>query len=187
MIRRLCTLAAAAALALPMPDGPPADGPRPIDSARFAASGSDLRSFSREMTIRAPADEVWLAWTEADRFRAIYADEESPLAANIDLAIGGRFEWLFDGEVGSNGCQVLSYLPGRMLSFSWNAPPTQPESRERSTWVVVELEPVDATATRVRLTHLGFGEEPHWDETVAYFEGAWEHVLERFRAGLERD
>ena len=47
----------------------------------------------------------------------------------MDLRIGGPFELYFGGpdvphdQRGSNGCQVLTYVPGEMLSFTWNAPP----------------------------------------------------------------
>ena len=30
---------------------------------------------------------------------------------------GGRYEWLWDGKMGSNDCQVLSFIPNRMISF----------------------------------------------------------------------
>jgi len=158
---------------------------RPIDPELFDARGADLRSFTKEAVIQAPVETVWAAWTDGRAFTEIYGRDNDALVANIDLAIGGRYEWLFDGEIGSNGCQILSYVPNRMLSFSWNAPPQQPESRAKHTWVVVELDPVEGGATRVTLTHLGFGDAPHWDESFEYFSKAWPHVLEQFRTQLE--
>jgi len=157
---------------------------RPIDPTLFDAAGPDVRSFVVEETIAAPVAQVYAAWTDGEAFRRIYDPERPELRANIDLAIGGRYEWLFDGETGGNGCQVLSYVPDRMITFSWNAPPSQPESRAKRTWVVVELEPRGERSTHVRVTHLGFGDAPHWDETRAYFEKAWPHVLAQFRAHL---
>ena len=159
--------------------------PAPIDTTRFAAAGPDLRSFVKEVTIEAPAEEVYAAWTDGEAFRRAYDPSRPELKAEIDLAIGGRYEWLWDGVTGSNGCQILSYIPGRMVSFSWNAPPSQAESRNELTWVVVELEPVADAATAVRLTHLGFGRAAHWDETFEYFSRAWPHVLQQFKKGLE--
>ena len=160
--------------------------PRSIDASLFDGHGPDVRSFVLDAVIHAPVSEVYAAWTDGAVFPVAFAPDRPELAAHIDLAIGGRFEWLWDGEVGSNGCQVLSYIPDRMLSFSWNAPPTQPESRARRTWVVVEFDPEGEAATRVTLTHLGFGTEAHWDETFDYFGAAWPHVLEQFRRNLER-
>jgi len=159
--------------------------PKPIDSNLFA-SGERTTSFAVEAVIRAPVEDVYRAWTDGDAFVAAYDPEREALHADIDLAIGGRYEWLWDGKTGSNDCQVLSFIPNRMVSFSWNAPPEQADSRARRTWVVVEFEPGDGGATRVRLTHLGFGEAAHWKETQAYFEKAWPYVLEQFRKHLER-
>ncbi len=158
----------------------------PIDTSLFDASGPGVRSFVREITIHAPVEAVYAAWTDAQHFSPAYAPGRTELRANIELVIGGAYEWLWDGQLGSNDCQVLSYLPLRMLSFSWNAPPAQPESRVKRSWVVVEFEPCEGDATHLCLTHLGFGEAKHWDETMAYFGEAWSHVLEQFRKNLSR-
>ncbi len=158
---------------------------QPIDPSLFDASGHDLRSFTKTRTIRASAADVFAAWTTADGWARVYSE---PSKAEIDLAIGGQYHWLFDGTTGSNGCQILSYIPDRMVSFTWNAPPSQPESRARRTWVVVEMSPVDGdeSACEVRLTHLGFGTEPHWDETYGYFDAAWGHILDRMAERLSK-
>jgi len=157
----------------------PAEATAPIDPDRFAASGAVLRSFVKERVILAPADRVWADWSTNQGWSTVYPP---PSASRIALAIGGRYEWLFDGSIGGNGCQILSYIPGRMISFSWNAPPSQPDSRLARTWVVVETEPLDDDTTRLRLTHLGFGDGPGWDETMAYFDRAWDFVLDRLES-----
>ncbi len=159
----------------------PAGVARPINAALFDASGLDLRSFTEAATIDAPPAEVFGAWATAAGWQDVYAQSRPDATANIDLAIGGRYEWLFDGSLGSNGCQVLSYVPNRMISFTWNAPPAQPESRAKRTWVVVELEPAGDGRTDVTLTHLGFGDAEHWDQTESYFKSAWPRVLDAMR------
>jgi len=182
---RVLALAALATLA---PAAPREGIPRmqkPIDTSLFVAGGMGVSSFVREATLRAPVENVYRAWTDPESWRRAYDPDRAELQAEIDLVIGGRYEWLWDGEIGSNGCQVLSFVPNRMLSFSWNAPPTQPESRAKRTWVVVDFEPRGDDATHVRITHLGFGEGPEWEETRSYFEKAWPHVLSSFAAGLE--
>lgn len=179
--------AAAAALASPTGEGTRKGEPRmirPIDSELFSAD-SETRSFVKESTIAAPVEAVYAAWSEGEAFVRAYDPDRPALKANIDLAIGGRYEWLWDGKTGSNDCQVLSFIPGRMISFSWNAPPDQPDSRARRTWVVVEFEPTADGGTHLTLTHLGFGSAPHWDETRNYFEAAWPTVLSRFKKNLE--
>ena len=83
---------------------------KPVDTSLFDARGMDVRSFTKETTIQAPVSTVYAAWSDGDVFPRVYGPDRPELAANIDLAIGGRYEWLWDGEMGSNGCQVLSYL-----------------------------------------------------------------------------
>ncbi len=156
-------------------DSAPMSGPYDIDSDKFAARGVDVRTITTTIEIDAPSADVFNAWSTSEGWRGVYASPESD--AIIDLAIGGRYEWLFNGELGSNGCQILSYIPNRMLSFTWNAPPAQPESRLKRTWVVVELDELQGDRTRVTLTHMGFGDSAQWDETREYFTNAWDRVL----------
>jgi len=156
----------------------------PIDDQLFVASGSDVRTISVERLIDAPPAAVWEAWTTETGWKAAYGPDRPELNANIELAVGGRYEWLFDGTTGSNGCQVLSYLPPRMLSFTWNAPVAQAQSRSKRTWMVIEIEPEPGGRSRVRATQLGFGEGPHWDETRDYFEQGWAHVLDQMAKGF---
>lgn len=155
-----------------------------IDAALFVARGHDVRSFRKTARIEAPAERVFCAFTDGDAFADSYDPSRPEIAANIDLAIGGRYEWLWDGTTGSNGCQVLSFIPGRMVSFSWNSPPTL-DTRELRTWVVVEFADVGG-GTEVTLTHLGFGEGEAWDQTLEYFQNAWDIVLGKFAENLGR-
>jgi uncharacterized protein YndB with AHSA1/START domain len=157
----------------------PGERTMPIDDTLFVASGSDVQTISVERWMNASPEEVWEAWTSESGWKAAYGPDRPELNANIELAVGGKYEWLFDGTTGSNDCQVLSYLPPRMLSFSWNAPVAQAESREKRTWMVIEIEPAQDGGSLVRATQLGFGEEPHWVETRNYFQQGWTHVLDQ--------
>lgn len=171
---KLCALALAVAL-------PVVAAAAPIDSALFDGRGPAPRSFTKEIEIAAPAAAVYALWTDAAAWQAMMGPDSR---ANIDLEIGGRYEWLFDGKIGSNGCQVLAYIPGRLVAFTWNAPPTL-ATRERRTWVVVETEALGEQATRVRLTHLGFGEGADGDATYAYFDKAWVRAMGMMKQHLE--
>jgi uncharacterized protein YndB with AHSA1/START domain len=157
----------------------PASRSMPIDDSLFDAGGPGVRSITLERIMNAPPQQVWDAWTREPDWKAAYGPDRAELRANIELAPGGKYEWLFDGVLGCNGCQVLSYLPPRMLSFTWNAPVSQPQSRVRRTWVVIEIEAESDGKSRVRATQLGFGEGPHWDETKDYFEKGWTYVLDQ--------
>jgi uncharacterized protein YndB with AHSA1/START domain len=143
-----------------------------IDTTRFDASGRTDREIVVEDVIAAPVSDVFDRWTSNDLLTAFETTGE------IDLRIGGPFEVHFgqdlpEGDKGSEGCQILSYVPDRMVSYSWNSPPTIPGARERRSWAVVEFVPIGSNQTRVRLTHTGFGQGEAWDETHAYFVRAW--------------
>ena len=148
--------------------------------------------------------DVWAAWTTSEGWTAFLGTE-----AHIELEPGGRFEIYFDpsapdGLKGSEGCTVLSYLPERMVSFTWNAPPTLPKVREQDhhTIVVVELHPLGDDRTRVTLTHHAWPAEgtpiydrggEQWEKTYGYFQRAWPAVLGAMKThfseedGAERD
>jgi uncharacterized protein YndB with AHSA1/START domain len=137
------------------------------------------KAIRKEMPIPAGLEQVWCAWSTLDGVQSFFAPQ-----AKVELAIGGAYEMYFDlaappGSRGGEGCRILSYLPPRMLSFSWNAPPRYPTVREVPTWVVVEVEEQGATACQVRLTHLGWRVGGEWDEVYDYFVRAWDLVLMR--------
>lgn len=144
------------------------------------------RAIVKSARIEAPVAEVWTAWTTSAGLKAALGIE-----SKIELRIGGRYEYYFGPpeaapQRGSEGCTVLSYLPQRMLSFTWNAPPSIPAIRAlgASTFVVVELAPAGARATEVRLTHLGWREGPEWDQAYAYFDRAWGSLLGAMRTRM---
>ena len=56
------------------------------------------------------------------------------------------------------------------------------EARGQHTWVVVELEALPDSRTRVRLTHYGFGHGAEWDQVHAYFDRAWGSVMTNLAA-----
>lgn len=147
-----------------------------IDVGRFAMTGVPSRPVVHEALVGATPDEVFDTLTTAEGVSSFLG-----VPASIDLAIGGAYEILFSDELpeglrGSEGCQILAYVPGEMVAFSWNSPPTLPEIRGKNTWVVISLRP-DGEGTRVRLVHTGMPEGGDSDENRAYFERAWGNVL----------
>jgi uncharacterized protein YndB with AHSA1/START domain len=166
---------------------------------RFAARTPDaadgLAPIEATIAVDAPPEDVFRAWTTADGIKGFLG-----VNARVELRLGGPFELEFAasapaGQRGSEGCEVLSWLPGRMLSFTWNAPPTLPHARQQRTVVVVEMETESAGRSRVRLTHHGFREkaaaEPdhaeEWRKVRAYFAAAWPRVLQALEASRKRD
>lgn len=128
--------------------------------------------------IKASPVEVFERWTTNEGSIQFFASK-----CNIELKVGGAYEQYFlldnpKGEKGSEGCKVLSYVPDKMFSFSWNAPPHIPEVRnhQHKAWIVVLLSEVDGD-TQVDLYHTGFLKGKAWDDTYNYFINAWDIVL----------
>lgn len=152
-----------------------------IDTDVIPGSGTDIRSLVKEVSVAASPGDVWSAWASSKGINAWWGAPHT----NIELAVGGPFELLFNTEAaagtqGSEGCQYLAYVPGEMISFTWNAPPHLP-LRAAHTWVVITFA-ATADGTAVRLVHTGFLEGSDWDDYLAYFDDAWGRVLDRLVA-----
>jgi len=144
------------------------------------------RAIRKSVTVSAPVDDVWHAWTTAEGARTFFAPD-----ARIELKPGGAYEIYFNteeqlGNKGSEGCKVLAYRRPQFLVFSWNAPPEIPTLRKKraKTRVEVRVEPA-GEKTEVTLTHSGWGKGADWDECFRYFEDAWDLVLSRLKASFE--
>ena len=153
--------------------------------ASEARSGDAHRSIQAEVVVEAAVEEVWKAWTTEEGIRSFFAP-----AANIDLRPGGRYEILFSSDSppglrGTEGCIVLAVDPERMLSFTWNSPPSLPEVRPHFTHVTLRFEAIGSTRTRLLFHQDGWGEGGQWDDSLAYFTRAWkEVVLPRLQKGF---
>jgi uncharacterized protein YndB with AHSA1/START domain len=139
-----------------------------------------MKFIEKSCIVDASLESVWQAWTTSEGAEAFFAPK-----ADIELAIGGKYELLFDldspeGLRGSEGMKIQSFIPERMLAFDWNAPPSMPDVRSQKTWVVLEFIELDEELCEATLFHLGWGEGKEWDEAYAYFERAWSIVLSRF-------
>ncbi len=156
-----------------------------VPTLRAAAADDPLFPITASAVVHAPVAEVWRAWTTDEGLRAFLVE-----GSKVELRPGGPYEIYFsmqapEGSRGSEGCTVLSYLPEKMLSFQWNAPPKFEHARFIHTWVVVNFEALSPDRTRVELTHLGFAERAaahpdhraEWEEVRAYFVNAWPFVL----------
>lgn len=146
--------------------------------------GADAPKIEVVRDLDAPPAEVWRIWTTAAGFDEVFS---VPLAC--ELRPGGKYEILWaptapPGSRGSEGCVVLSFVPERSLSFTWNAPPTFGALRDERTWVVVDLRPLQHGRTRMTITHLGFGEGEEWAKVREYFAAAWASIGTKIQSDL---
>ncbi len=167
--------------------GGPEDAAMTIDAALFPARGAVENPLVKEVVVKASPREAFEAWATPTGLKSFLVED-----CNVDLRIGGPFELFFGGpdvppdQRGSSGCQILSYVPGEMLSFSWNAPPKFPVEREQRAWVVVTFAAAEPGRTKVRLVHTGFGEGGQWPQVREYFDSAWTQVLGAMKVHYEK-
>jgi uncharacterized protein YndB with AHSA1/START domain len=146
--------------------------------------GQNLMELSNKQIVKSkvfnqPLDTIWENWTTHQGLKTFFGADNK-----IELMPNGAFEIYFlmnhpNGQKGSEGCKVLSYLPKKYFSFSWNAPPQFEEARNSGqyTWVVIEFNSISNEQTELTLTHLGWPTGQNWNEVFVYFNKAWDFVL----------
>lgn len=149
-----------------------------VDSPRIEAAGTEFDSITLSTMVNTDVHTAWSAWTHAQKLTRWWPVPH----ARIDLRIHGAYELRFsadpvDSGHGTAGCRVLSYVPDRMVSFTWSTPPHLAGGRNQ-TWVVLTFTEV-AAGTEVELVHNGFALGPAGQEHREYFRQAWRRVLHR--------
>lgn len=163
------------------------DKPGAADLAKVACQGTDVGTLTLQSLVGVSPQRVWRAWTEPETL----CDWWGLAGADVDLRIGGKYalEFLADaphGQRGSEACQVLSYVPGRMLSVTWDAPPHLP-MRGELTWLTISADPTQqGLGTLLTLEHSGLGRGPQWEDYRNYLHNAWGRVLRRFAVYWQR-
>ena len=132
--------------------------------------------------VSAPVAEVWKAWTTPEGIESFFA----PKVARLEARPGGPFELWFapnapEGSRGCEICRVHSVTPQRQLVLEWNSPPTLPVVRPLYTLVYLDFRPVDDTHTEVTLRNFGYGDGEDWQKSKAYFERAWNSVMDNLQ------
>jgi uncharacterized protein YndB with AHSA1/START domain len=148
------------------------------------------RQVVKQVVVQADAGAAWSLWTTNEGFQSFFPAPPG-FKTNIKLepAGGGPYEVFImpnapKGSQGCDGCMVLAYQEGRMLSFTWTNRPDM-AVRPHRTHVVLMFEATGPRETRVTLIQNGWGTGPDWDTAYAYFDKAWGHVLEAYRKRIE--
>jgi len=144
----------------------------PLETA--AASDRVLRA---EITVPAPIEEVWKAWTTAEGIATFFAP-----VGKVDLRIDGTYDVWFDPKAnpdlrGAEGMRIVGLEPNKRFAFTWNGPPSIPAIRVQRTIVVLDFAAAGERATRLRFTEMGWGDGPEWDTAYDYFDKAWGAVV----------
>ncbi len=135
------------------------------------------RAIRFEIVVNAPVDRVWKAWTTREGIKSFLAPD-----CDIDVRVLGKYDILFApaaaaGLRGAEGNLILAMQEGKLLSFTWDAPPHFPNIRKQRTSVVVRFARLNQDQTKLRFTQSGWGEGEEWDKAYDYFIRAWGEVV----------
>ena len=154
-------------------------------------SAAQVKAIARERALRvevkvsAPVEAVWNAWSNSEGVQTFLAQK-----ANIQLKPGGPYEVFFnpaDERMTTQGCKLLSYVPGEMISFQWILPGDMfPQLRETPTWVAVQMRPAGTNRTAVSITQLGWGEGAEWDRAYHHMGKGWEMAAAMLQQRFEQ-
>jgi uncharacterized protein YndB with AHSA1/START domain len=143
----------------------------PVQSATTA---NDVDQTIRlEIVVNAAVEKVWWAWTTREGIKSFFAPD-----CDIDLRVLGKYDILFApsaplGLRGAEGNLLLAIQEGKMLAFTWDAPPHFPEIRKQRTSVVIRLQQLDLNKTKLIFRQTGWGEGEDWKRVREYFVSAW--------------
>lgn len=146
------------------------------------------KSITNEVTIEAPLNLVWYAWTISERVSEWFAPE-----VRIDAKEGGAYELFFvpgnEEEMNTKGCKIIKLVKGKELYFTWKAPDqfaSIMNNENELTIVKVEFESIDIDSTRVVVMHTGFKHDDVWKEAIEWHQMAWGGVLSSLKSALEK-
>ena len=139
------------------------------------------RAIDAKITIKAGADEVWKAWTTTEGIKTFFAPD-----AKVELRVDGPFEIYINplaepGMKGADEMRIIGFQARKMLSFTWNAPPSMPEARKQRSVVIVRFVARGDDLTDVTIHHIGWGEGGEWDKAYDYFSKSWPSVLKNLK------
>ena len=142
---------------------------------------AEERAIDEKITVKANVDDVWKAWTTTEGIKTFFAPD-----AKVELRVDGPFEIYMNpfgapGMKGADDMRIIGFQENKMLSFTWNAPPSLPEARKQRSIVIVRLISRGDALTDVTIHHVGWGEGGEWDKAYDYFSKAWPNVLKNLK------
>lgn len=155
-------------------------------AATTAIAQSPEKYLATTIDIDAPVDTVWSRWASPQGIRKFFVPQST-----IELQTLGRLDFHMnpsapEGQRGAENNRVLAWQKNKMLSFTWDAPPTFPEIRKQRTSVIIRFNELPGDKTNVTLTQIGFGTGSDWDQVYNYFNTAWSaYVLPRLKHSCE--
>lgn len=139
------------------------------------------RAIDEKITVKAGVADVWNAWTTSEGIKTFFAPD-----AKVELRVDGPFQIYMNplaapGMRGADEMRIIGFQDRKMLSFTWNAPPSLPEARKQRSVVIVRFMSRGDDLTDVTIHHIGWGEGGEWDKAFDYFSRTWPSVLKNLK------
>lgn len=134
------------------------------------------------VTVRAPIERVWDAYTTPDGYASWAA-----VAADVDLRPGGTIRTTYreDGDLTGddvNTLHIVNYVPMRLLTLQADVSANWPEVLKRDAanlYNVILFDSVNPTTTRITSYGLGYTDSPELRQMMAFFEQANRRLYEK--------
>lgn len=141
---------------------------------------------SKKITVNAPIDLVWHAWTISERVSQWFA-AKSIVEARID----GPYELYFNpadtNTMNTKGCKISKISKEEELEFSWKGPDhfaAVMNKEDELTKVNVSFKKV-GDQTEITVIHTGWKSDPEWTEAIDWHKMAWDGVLSSLKSNIE--
>ncbi|MFX3673340.1 MAG: SRPBCC domain-containing protein [Paenisporosarcina sp.] len=149
---------------------------------------SNEKAVNHEVTINAPLNLVWYAWTISERVSEWFAPETV-----VEGKVGGAYELYFvpGNKTGMNtkGCKITKLVNEKELLFTWKGPDQFDDimnNENELTIVKVSFETINENSTKVSIHHTGFLDDESWAEAFQWHQMAWSGVLSSLKSALEK-
>jgi uncharacterized protein YndB with AHSA1/START domain len=130
------------------------------------------REVVKEVFIKAPADVVWKALTEASELTQWFSVD-----AKVTPGMGGAV-WVSWGEGAAGEAPITGWEPDRHFQWTEHRGPVKVA-------IDFHLQSRDG-GTVVRLVQSGFGDGPEWDDEYHMVDGGWSYFMAHLQWYLER-
>jgi len=139
----------------------------------------DLDPILIQVTIPVPAAMIYAALTDPAQLKAWLG-----ATATIELAPGGRFDLVFEGETPfeSRG-RITHFTPDVDIGYTWRGPPAfdalmNGEPPATSIYVRLQESPEGIDVT---LEHTGWRNGEEWEEARSWHFHLWDEALHRMK------
>lgn len=146
------------------------------------------KAIINEVTINAPLNLVWYAWTIPERVSEWFAPQTV-----VELREGGAYELYFipgnSTSMNTKGCKIIKLIKEKELHFTWKGPDqfeALMNNEDELTIVKVSFLSLNDNSTKVTIEHIGFKDNEDWIDAINWHQMAWSGVLDSLKSALEK-